>query len=155
LSEYDSAPPAEGEIAPPPAEGQTAPAVPPPPGGYPPYPYQPAQQAASERHTGWLIAVGIVLALAVGALAAAIIAKGDDNSPGATVTPVRTVQGTTTVQQTTTTVTTPAPAITVAPDVTLAPSGSIGSPGDGTTSTAPSGAGTGTSSTPATTSTSP
>src|SRR6476659_6090178 len=93
-----------------------------PQGQYPPgqNPYEPARQAQSEGSSGWVIAFGVVLALALGGLAAAIVAKGRDDSPGATVAPVtQTVQGpTTTVQQSSTTVTVPPANVTVAPDVT-------------------------------------
>jgi len=105
-----------------------------PQGQYPPgqYPYEPARQAESEGSSGWVIAFGVVLALALGGLAAAIVSKGQDSSPGVTTVPVtRTVQGpTTTVQQSKTTVTTPPANVTVAPSVTLDPSGSIGGQGD-------------------------
>ena len=70
-----------------------------------------------------MIAFAVVLVLALGGLAAAIISKGDEGKTTAT-TPTVTVK-TTTVQNTTTTVTTQAaPAnVTVAPNVTLNPSG--------------------------------
>jgi len=100
-------------------------------GAYSPGVYEPVRQPASQAHTGWLVAVGIVLALGLGALTAAIIAKGDDDSPAVTnIAPVKTVQGSTTTIQQTTTVTAP-PGITVAPDVTLDSSGSIEPEGGG------------------------
>jgi hypothetical protein len=152
VSDDQTPPPAGGG----PTEEATPPAQPgqPPPGQYPPgqypqgqyppgqypqgqyppgqYPYEPARQAESEGSSGWVIAFGVVLALALGGLAAAIVSKGQDSSPGVTTVPVtRTVQGpTTTVQQSTTTVTTPPANVTVAPSVTLDPSGSIGGQGD-------------------------
>ena len=69
-----------------------------------------------------MIAFAVVLVLALGGLAAAIISKGDEGKTTAT-TPTVTVK-TTTVQNTTT-VTTPAPPanVTVAPNVTLNSSG--------------------------------
>ena len=104
-----------------------------PQGQYPPgqYPYEPARQAESEGSSGWVIAFGVVLALALGGLAAAIISKGQDSTPSATAEPVtRTVQGpTTTVQQSTTTVTAPPANVTVAPNVTLGSDGSVGRAG--------------------------
>ncbi|HSD01796.1 MAG TPA: hypothetical protein VLB81_05470 [Gaiellales bacterium] len=71
---------------------------------------------------GWLIAFTVVLVLALGALAAAIISKGDSGKTTATIT---TVTAKTTTVQNTTTVTTPAaPAnVTIAPNVTLNSSG--------------------------------
>jgi hypothetical protein len=85
-----------------------------------------------------MIAFTVVLVLALGGLAAAIISKGDEGRTTAT-TPTVTVK-TTTVQNTTTTVTTQAaPAnVTVAPNVTLNPSGapeSVQTATAGTTST--------------------
>jgi hypothetical protein len=99
------------------------PPVQPPQGGYPPpASYPPPGYAPRESGTnGWLIAIFVVIVLALGGLAAAIISKGDD---GKTAT-VPTVTAKTTTVQSTTTVTTPAaPAnVTVAPNVTLDPSG--------------------------------
>ena len=84
----------------------------PPPQRYAPASYE--DQRSSRGGRGWLVAVGLVFAFAVGGLAAAIISKGDDaNTPAPS----------TVVQQNTTTVTAPAPSITLAPDVTLAPAG--------------------------------
>ena len=127
-------------------------AAPPPdqPAGAPAAAYptaQPPATAEGKGHQGALIAVGLVLALALGALSAAIIARGDEGVTTTTVVPARTLEGgtTTTVQQTTT-VTTPAPDITVAPDITLGSGGSVTGPQDGG---AQSGSQTGT--TPATT----
>jgi hypothetical protein len=94
----------------------------PPPAGYPPPGYAPQAPPPRESGTsGWLIAIFVVIVLALGGLAAAIISKGDD---GKTAT-VPTVTNKTTTVQATTTVTTPAaPAnVTVAPNVTLDPSG--------------------------------
>ena len=150
MSDDQTPPPAGGgptEGTPPPAQpGQPPPGQYPPgqyppgqypPGQYPPgqypqgqyppgqYPYEPARQAGSEGTSGWVIAFGVVLALALGGLAAAIIAKGRDDSPGAAAAPV-TVQGpTTTVQQSATTVTVPPANVTVAPSVTLGSDGSV------------------------------
>jgi hypothetical protein len=69
-----------------------------------------------------MIAFAVVLVLALGGLAAAIISKGDSGKTTAT-TP--TVTAKTTTVQSTTTVTTPAAStnVTVAPNVTLSPSG--------------------------------
>ena len=91
-----------------------------------------------------MIAFAVVLVLALGGLAAAIISKGDDGKTTAT-TPTVTVK-TTTVQNTTTTVTTQAPPanVTVAPNVTL---NSSGAPEPVQTSTAAK-SDTGTTSTP-------
>ena len=90
-----------------------------------------------------MIAFAVVLVLALGGLAAAIISKGDEGRTTAT-TPTVTVK-TTTVQNTTTTVTTQAPPanVTVAPNVTL---NSSGAPEPVQTSTAAKT--TGTTSTP-------
>jgi hypothetical protein len=69
-----------------------------------------------------MIAFAVVLVLALGGLAAAIISKGDEGRTTAT-TPTVTVK-TTTVQNTSTVTTQAAPAnVTVAPNVTLNPSG--------------------------------
>ena len=69
-----------------------------------------------------MIAFAVVLVLALGGLAAAIISKGDEGKTTAT-TPTVTVK-TTTVQNTTTVTTQAAPAnVTVAPNVTLNSSG--------------------------------
>jgi hypothetical protein len=69
-----------------------------------------------------MIAFAVVLVLALGGLAAAIISKGDSGSTTATIP---TVTAKTTTVQSTTTVTAPAaPAnVTVAPNVTLNSSG--------------------------------
>ena len=91
-----------------------------------------------------MIAFAVVLVLALGGLAAAIISKGDEGKTTAT-TPTVTVK-TTTVQNTTTTVTTQAPPanVTVAPNVTL---NSGGAPQPVQTSTAAKNT-TGTTTTP-------
>jgi hypothetical protein len=69
-----------------------------------------------------MIAFAVVLVLALGGLAAAIISKDDSGSERATTPSVST--GTTTVQKTTTVTTPAAPAsVTVAPNVTLDSSG--------------------------------
>ena len=69
-----------------------------------------------------MIAFTVVLVLALGGLAAAIISKGDSGKTTAT-TPTVTAK-TTTVQSTTTVTTQAAPAnVTVAPNVTLNSSG--------------------------------
>ena len=69
-----------------------------------------------------MIAFAVVLVLALGGLAAAIISKGDEGKTTAT-TPTVTAK-TTTVQNTTTVTTPAAPAnVTVAPNVTLNSSG--------------------------------
>jgi hypothetical protein len=69
-----------------------------------------------------MIAFTVVLVLALGGLAAAIISKGDEGRTTAT-TPTVTAK-TTTVQNTTTVTTPAAPAnVTVAPNVTLNSSG--------------------------------
>ncbi len=94
-------------------------AAPPPPPSYVPAP------AAPERHSGtsgWMIAFAVVLVLALGGLAAAIISKGDSGRETAT-TPTVTAK-TTTVQSTTTVTAPSSPAnVTVAPNVTLNASG--------------------------------
>jgi flagellar basal body-associated protein FliL len=120
--------------------------TPTPPGAAPPPVYDPAPAAApapKSGTSGWMVAFAVVLVLALGGLAAAIISKGDSGKTTAT-TPTVTVK-TTTVQNTTT-VTTPAtPAnVTVAPNVTL---NSSGAPQPVQTSTAAK-ATTGTTSTP-------
>jgi len=92
-------------------EGRSTPPQP-PPQRYAPASYDDQPSARGGR--GWLVAVGLVFAFAVGGLAAAIISKGDDSNTPAPGT---------VVQQNTTTVTAPAPSITLAPDVTLAPDG--------------------------------
>jgi hypothetical protein len=103
------------------------PAAPAPPGYAPP----PAPQRQSGT-SGWMIAFAVVLVLALGGLAAAIISKGDEGRTTAT-TPTVTAK-TTTVQSTTTVTTQAAPAnVTVAPNVTLNASGA---PGPAQTSTA-------------------
>jgi hypothetical protein len=92
--------------------------APPPPG------YVPAAAAAQPQSgtSGWMIAFTVVLVLALGGLAAAIISKGDSGRTTAT-TPTVTAK-TTTVQSTTTVTTQAAPAnVTVAPNVTLNSSG--------------------------------
>jgi hypothetical protein len=94
------------------------------------YPQGPREQPSGGH--GWLIVVGLVLALAVGGLAAAIISNGDEGSGTPTVVTKTAPSGTTV--QSTTTVTTPAPNVTVAPDITLNPDGSMSS-GQGSTST--------------------
>jgi hypothetical protein len=100
-------------------ETPTPPVGPPPP-GYAPAPAAPPPKSGT---SGWMIAFTVVLVLALGGLAAAIISKGDEGKATAT-TPTVTVK-TTTVQNTTTTVTTQAPPanVTVAPNVTLNSSG--------------------------------
>jgi hypothetical protein len=90
-----------------------------------------------------MIAFAVVLVLALGGLAAAIISKGDSGGTTAT-TPTVTVK-TTTVKSTTTVTTQAAPAnVTVAPNVTL---NSGGAPQPVQTSTAAKNT-TGTTSTP-------
>ena len=90
-----------------------------------------------------MIAFAVVLVLALGGLAAAIISKGDSGKTTAT-TPTVTVK-TTTVQNTKTVTTQAAPAnVTVAPNVTL---NSSGAPEPVQTSTAAK-TSTGTTSTP-------
>jgi hypothetical protein len=96
--------------------------TPPPrqPHTYAPPPYAPQPQSGP---SGWLIAFGVVIVLALGGLAAAIISKGDSGRDTATIPSVSAT--TTTVQNTTTVTTSAAPAkVTVAPNVTLDPSGS-------------------------------
>jgi hypothetical protein len=69
-----------------------------------------------------MIAFAVVLVLALGGLAAAIISKGDSGRETATTPSVST--GTTTVQKTTTVTTATEPAsVTIAPNVTLDSSG--------------------------------
>jgi hypothetical protein len=69
-----------------------------------------------------MIALGVVLVLALGGLAAVIISTGDSRSDTATTPSVST--RTTTVQNTTTVTTPAAPAnVTIAPNVTLDSSG--------------------------------
>ena len=90
-----------------------------------------------------MIAFTVVLVLALGGLAAAIISKGDSGRTTAT-TPTVTAKTTTTVQSTTTVTTQAAPAnVTVAPNVTL---NSSGAPEPAQTTTAAKT--TGTTSTP-------
>jgi hypothetical protein len=72
--------------------------------------------------SGSLIVLALVVVLALGGLAAAIISRGDEGSASATTPSVQTK--TTTVQQSTTTVTTRALDVTVAPNIKLDPSGS-------------------------------
>jgi hypothetical protein len=99
-------------------ETPTPPTAAPPP-GYAPAPAAPQPQSGT---SGWMIAFTVVLVLALGALAAAIISKGDSGRATAT-TPTVTAK-TTTVQNTTTVTTPAAPAnVTVAPNVTLNSSG--------------------------------
>lgn len=87
----------------------------PPPPGYVPAAAAPQPQSGT---SGWMIAFAVVLVLALGGLAAAIISKGDSGRTTAT-TPTVTAK-TTTVQSTTTVTTQAAPAnVTVAPNVTL------------------------------------
>ena len=100
--------------------------TPPPPAGPPPPGYAPvpaAPQPPTKSGTnGWVIAFTVVLVLALGGLAAAIISKGDEGKTTAT-TPTVTVK-TTTVQNTKTVTTQAPPAnVTVAPNVTLNSSG--------------------------------
>ena len=99
-------------------ETRTPPAQ--PPQAYAPTPAAPQPQ---QGVSGWMIAFAVVLVLALGGLAAAIISKGDSGSETATIPSVATK--TTTVQNTTTVTTPAAPAnVTIAPDVTLDASGS-------------------------------
>jgi hypothetical protein len=92
---------------------QASPAPPPP--SYVPAPAAPRPRSGT---SGWMIAFAVVLVLALGGLAAAIISKGDSGKETAT-TPTVTAK-TTTVQSTTTVTTPAAPAnVTVAPNVTL------------------------------------
>jgi hypothetical protein len=92
-------------------------------------PVDPAPQQPSGT-SGWLIALGVVLVLALGGLAAAIISKGDSDGSTATapsvVTKTTTVQQNNTTKNTTTTVTSSAPAVTISPNVTVAPNGTVG-----------------------------
>jgi flagellar basal body-associated protein FliL len=108
-------------------------------------PVDPADPAPQQHSgtSGWLIALGVVVLLALGGLAAAIISKGDSGSSTATapsvVTKTTTVQENNTTKVTTTNVTTSAPAVTIQPNVTLSPSGTVGTatsgaPTDTTTS---------------------
>jgi hypothetical protein len=121
-------------------ETPTTPAPAPPPPGYAPTPAAPQPQSGT---SGWMIAFTVVLVLALGGLAAAIISKGDSGRTTAT-TPTVTAK-TTTVQNTTTVTTPAAPAnVTVAPNVTL---NSSGAPEPVQTSTAAKTT-TGTTSTP-------
>jgi hypothetical protein len=89
-----------------------------------PQAYAPAPSPQPQQGTsGWMIAFSVVLVLALGGLAAAIISKGDSGNQAATIPSVST--RTTTVQNTTTVTTPAAPAnVTVAPNVTLDASGS-------------------------------
>jgi hypothetical protein len=104
------------------------PAGPAPPGYVPAAAAPPPQSATS----GWMIAFTVVLVLALGGLAAAIISKGDSGKTTATIPTV--TAKTTTVQSTTTVTTQAAPAnVTVAPNVTL---NSSGAPEPAQTSTA-------------------
>jgi hypothetical protein len=101
---------------------------------YAPGPYAPQPQSGV---SGWTVAFAVVLVLALGGLAAAIISKGDS---GKTTATIPTVTSKTTTVQKTTTVTTPAPStnVTVAPTVTLGPSGTPATEtGSAQTSTAP------------------
>jgi hypothetical protein len=86
--------------------------------------YVPAAAAPRPQSgtSGWMIAFAVVLVLALGGLAAAIISKGDSGRATATT---QTVTAKTTTVQNTTTVTTPATStnVTVAPNVTLNQSG--------------------------------
>jgi hypothetical protein len=108
--------------------------------GVPPQPHELAPSAPEQRSgtSGWLIALGVAMVLALGGLAAAIISKGDSDGSTATapsvVTKTTTVQQNNTTKNTTTTVRSPAPAVTVSPDITVAPNGTVG-----TVTTAPSG----------------
>jgi hypothetical protein len=104
-------------------------------------PYAPEQRSGT---SGWLIALGVVMVLALGGLAAAIISKGDLDGSSATapsvVTKTTTVQQNNTTKNTTTTVTSSAPAVTISPNVTVAPSGTVGTvttAPPGTTTTSP------------------
>ena len=92
----------------------------PPPQAYAPPPGAPQPQSGTN---GWMIAFSVVIVLALGGLAAAIISKGDSGNETATLPSVATK--TTTVQNTTTVTTSAPPAnVTIAPDVTLDASGS-------------------------------
>jgi hypothetical protein len=87
----------------------------PPPGSVPAPGAAPPQKSGA---SGWMIAFAVVLVLALGGLAAAIISNDDSDGTTAT-TPTVTVK-TTTVNSTTTVTTQAAPAnVTVAPNVTL------------------------------------
>jgi hypothetical protein len=113
-----------------------------------------AQPPEGKRSHGVTIVLGLLLALVLGALSAAIIAKGDDGATTTTIAPTKTVvSGTTTVKQVTTTVTAPAD-ITLTPDVTLAPDGSLTSPEQGGSQTGTT-SGSQTDTTPTTTTTTP
>ena len=94
-------------------------ASPPPPPGYAPAPAAPQPQSGTN---GWVIALFVVVVVALGVLAAAIISKGDSGKATATIP---TVTSKTTTVQNTTTVTTPAATtnVTVAPKITLDSSG--------------------------------
>jgi hypothetical protein len=105
---YDQTPTPPAPASPPPPASASAPAAP--------------QRAPQSGTSGWLIAFAVVVVLALGGLAAAIISKGDSGKTTAT-TPTVTAK-TTTVQSTTTVTTPAAPAnVTVAPNVTLNSSG--------------------------------
>jgi hypothetical protein len=142
------------------SDDQTGPTVGEPPADplVPPQTTAPAptreQPPEGKRSQGALIAVGLVLALALGALAAAVISNGDKAPTSTTIQPTTTVvSGHTTVKRVTTTVTTPPPNITVTPDVTLAPDGSaVTGPKEGGSQTDTAG-GAQTDTTPATTTT--
>jgi hypothetical protein len=119
------------------------PAAPAPPPGHVPAAAAPQPQAGT---SGWMIAFAVVLVLALGGLAAAIISKGDSGRKTAT-TPTVTAK-TTTVQSTTTVTTHAAPAnVTVAPNVTLNSSGAP-EPSESGTQTSTAAKTTGTTSTP-------
>jgi hypothetical protein len=114
-----------------------------PPQGYPPQGYPPTAYGSDQRSgtSGWLIALGVVMVLALGGLAAAIISKGDSDGASATTAPKpTTIQQNTTTKNTTTNVTTSAPAVTIQPNVTVSQSGTVG--------TVTSGAQTGTTTSP-------
>jgi flagellar basal body-associated protein FliL len=99
-------------------ETPTPPAPTPPPPADAPAAAAPQPQSGT---SGWLIAFTVVVVLALGGLAAAIISKGDS---GKTATTPTVTAKTTTVQNTTTVTTPAAPAnVTVAPNVTLNSSG--------------------------------
>jgi hypothetical protein len=99
-------------------ENRTPPDAPPSP-AYAPGPPAPQPQSGT---SGWLIAFAVVVMLALGGLAAAIISNDDSGQTSATLTTV--TAKTTTVQKTTTVTTPTAPAnVTVAPNITLSPSG--------------------------------
>jgi hypothetical protein len=114
--------------------------------GVPPQPHRLPPPTPEQRSgtSGWLVALGVVMVLALGGLAAAIISKGDSDGSSATapsvVTKTTTVQQKNTTKNTTTTVTSPAPAVTISPDVTVAPNGTVGTvtaAQPGTTATSP------------------